>query len=104
MKVPLAAFTGVLVVALTSGNASGEAGRMNLSWNDCGSFGDAIETFSCDTNAGFHTIVGSYIAPTFLDSVTSSEIVLYVQSETSALPDWWQLRAGSCRAGSLSVD
>ena len=44
-----------LACSLTLATAA-RAGGINLSWNDCGTFGQNVETFACNTNVGVHTL------------------------------------------------
>ena len=61
---------------------------INLSWNDCGTFGKAVEIFTCDTNAGHHFLVGSYSSPVPLDSLNANEIIMNFQSAAAPVPPW----------------
>jgi len=89
------------IASLLLGAATASAAGINLSWNDCGAFGAARQTFACDTNAGPHVLVGSFVAPAGIDSMSGHEVVIDVQSACPVLPEWWKMRAGFCRAGAL---
>jgi hypothetical protein len=97
-----ATFVSFVAVALFATSVKSEG--VNLSWDDCGSHGAQVRTFACNTNAGLHTIVGSFVAPLGLDAMTSNEIFIDLTSEAPTLPPWWQLRSGLCRPTSLSAN
>ena len=82
--------------------ASGQHGAINLFWDDCGASGSLRKTFACDTNTGAHVLVGSFIAPGYLVSVSGWTASLELQSACPAYPDWWKMRTGYCRNGSLN--
>ena len=50
---------------LLFGTPAASAAGFNLGWNDCpsGATYSLLETFACDSNVGFHTLVGSFVAP-----------------------------------------
>lgn len=77
---------------------------MNLSWDDCGTFGVSNKTFTCDTNTGSRSIFGSFIPPGNVTKVTGEEMVLDFICNDVSLPSWWQFKfAGSCRQTAFSV-
>jgi hypothetical protein len=77
---------------------------VNLSWNDCGIHGATNEQFACDTNVGFHTLVGSFVAPPGITALSGNEMTLDLQSASAELPDWWRVRnSGTCRPAAMSV-
>ena len=78
---------------------------VNLGWNACGPAGVALKSFACDSNAGSHVAVGSYIAPAGITQLNGMEITLDLCSAAAQLPDWWLfLNAGSCRQTSLGLN
>jgi hypothetical protein len=84
--------------------APAAAAGINLSWNDCGAFGAANEMSACLTNAGAHTLVGSFVAPAGIDSLNGNEIVIDFLAACPTVPDWWQFKnAGTCRQNSVSL-
>jgi hypothetical protein len=62
---------------------------INLSWDDCGSFGVANKAFACDVNDAVFTLVASFIrdAP---DSVLGIGGDLVFDAEPADFPDWWK--------------
>ncbi len=79
---------------------------INLGWNDCPSgAGYALtEAFACNTNVGTHTLVGSFVAPAGVDSMSANEIVIDMMTSGATFADWWSMRApapSGCRAFSL---
>jgi hypothetical protein len=88
-------------LALTAGLALAGAGSLNLGWNDCGGLPASLNrTFACNTNAGLiNTLVGSFVAPSFVNAMSANEMVVDIQSAGVALPAWWGMRAtGTCRS------
>ena len=93
---------GSMLLALSASIAS--AAGLNLSWNDCGTFGAANKTFACNVNTGSDVMWGSYVAPEGTTAITGNEMVLDLQSAAAVLPAWWQFKnPGSCRQTSLSA-
>jgi len=91
--------TGALL-ALTAGLALAGAGGLNLGWGDCQGLPATLNrTFACNTNAGtINSLVGSYLAPSFVTAASANEIVVDIQSGGATLPAWWGMRAsGTCR-------
>ena len=91
----LLAFAPLLLFA-----APASASGINLSWDDCGAFGTGNRDFACDTNAGEDVLVGSFSFP-FAVSMIASEIVIDLYAPCPAFQEWWAMRTGLCRSGSL---
>lgn len=90
------------LLALTAGVASAAAG-INLSWNDCGSFGGVQRNFACGNNSGANTMYASAIAPVPMDAFNGHAGVLDLQTNQAALSNWWLI--GTCRlASTMSAD
>jgi hypothetical protein len=82
------------------------AAGINLSYNDCGTFGLASKSFACNNNTatgtGLNTVVASFVAPSGVDHYVSCESELEIQTDSPTLPDWWKIRGtGQCRTGVL---
>jgi len=80
---------------------------INLSWNDCGTFGQSVETFACDTNVGVHVLVASFQSPVPLPQLVAVQSQIYFQVPGPALPAWWDFTSPTgCRSTFLtqSVD
>jgi hypothetical protein len=80
------------------------AGGINLAWNDCyGGGGATHRTFACNTNVGSNDLYLSFDPPVAVPDANGATEVIDLQSASSPLPAWWQLKnAGSCRTASLS--
>jgi hypothetical protein len=89
-------------LALTAGIAAAGAGGLNLGWNDCGGLPPTLnEVFACSANTGaLHTLVGSFVAPSFVTAMSANEIVFDIQTVGVSLTPWWGMRTGACRAAS----
>ena len=63
------------------------AQRINLGWNDCpsGASYALTERFACDTNAGVHTLVGSFVAPAGITAMSANEVVIDMVTASAAL-------------------
>jgi hypothetical protein len=75
---------------------------LNLSWGDCGANGVLNEDFACNSNAGTHLLVGSFITPPGVTALTGQAAWLDMITAGSAMPAWWTFPpfAGSCRTAS----
>jgi hypothetical protein len=97
-----------IVVLLVAGAGSARAAGVDLGWNDCpgGETYSASRTFACDSDAGAHTLVASFVAPAGILKMSANEITIDVQTSGEAVPDWWKMSSGLCRSVSLtcSVD
>jgi len=93
-------------LALTAGIAAAGAGGLNLGWDDCEGLPPTLDrVILCNTNAGINTLVGSFVAPSFVTAMSANEIVMDIQTVGVSLTPWWGMRTGACRASaSLSGD
>ena len=99
--------TKTLVIAaalLTLGVGTSSAAGLNLSWSDCGSFGQADRTFACDSNSGTHQLVSSFVAPQGMLEVSGAEITIDMVVADVALPPWWDVDVCRPRAIGFSTD
>jgi hypothetical protein len=83
----VAAAAAALSIGIAAPIARAEG--INLSWDDCGSFGVANKAFACDVNDAVFTLVGSFIldAP---DSVLGLSAEVVIDAEPALLPNWWK--------------
>jgi hypothetical protein len=89
----LALLAGLLAVGRAS--ASG----INLSWNDCGTYGVGGKSSPCTVN----NVVGSFVPPPGINALVAMEATLDVQTSSPVLPNWWQLnKTNGCRTSSLT--
>jgi len=74
------------------------ASGLNLSWNDCGTFGAPTQVFGCNVNtgAGF-TLVGSFVPPPGVNELIGMNAEILVMADAPSLPDWWRHGVGECR-------
>jgi hypothetical protein len=91
------------LLALSAGMAYAGAGGLNLGWADCEGLPATLNrTSTCTSNTGLiNTLVGSFVAPSCVTAMSANEVVLDLQSLGATVPLWWQMRTGTCRAGSL---
>ncbi len=85
--------------------ALGRAQAAGLGWYDCGNAGGALqERFTCDTDTGAaHVAILSLPSHQDVDSVASIDVSIEFLSARAALPPWWELGPGGCRAGALRI-
>lgn len=78
----------------------------NLRWNNCLGDGGAINrNFTCDTNSGVETLVGSFVPAWDINSATGIEIVMDLASAGTTMPAWWSFKnAGACRIQSIATN
>lgn len=95
---------GLLLLLVTCVTTS-HAGDINLRWDHCrGDGGTMNANFACDTNAGSHRLVGSFIPNTNLVDIVGLDIVVDLGGAGDAMPAWWQFKnAGACRISSLGI-
>lgn len=102
----------LFLIALAAGPACGVCPALaapnphglNLTWDQChGDGGTSNRMFACNTNAGVHRLVTSFVVDQQIQNVNAMEIYVHIASESPTLPQWWSLRnAGTCRPSSLS--
>lgn len=92
------------MLVLGASMASAQGG-INLSWNDCGTFGTGNITFACNTNAGApFTAVGSFYPPATLPEFLGINAQIDLRSQ-GPTPEWWKHNTGFCRGTTgLSVN
>jgi len=87
------------MLALTVGVASAQSG-INLSWNDCASFGGLQRNFACTSNSGANTMFASVVTGVDMGQLNGQAGVLDLQTNQPALSPWWTIGTGQCRLGS----
>ncbi|MEO5618821.1 MAG: hypothetical protein ABIS67_13725 [Candidatus Eisenbacteria bacterium] len=91
------------MLALTAGFAAAGPGGVNLSWNDCGTFGTLQRNFACNVNTGVNTMVASVITGVDMPQLNGQAGVIDLQTNQAALSPWWLIggtgAAPNCRAG-----
>ena len=101
-----ATFVIVLSALALSGipPAGADPGTINLSWDDCSTFGTSAKTFACNVNTGpAFNLIGSFTPPEAMPLFVGLSAALTVQSSTATLPDWWRFGSSECRGSALSV-
>lgn len=93
--------TPCLAAAMLALGVTGAQAGLNLSWDDCGAAGSAAKVFACDTDAGDHRVVASFVVPHGLPPFLFAEATLALRFDGSAPPSWWSFKAGECRDGFL---
>jgi len=89
-----------IVIASSVAEARSSAeNAINLSWNDCGTHGQALETFACNTNLNPGSrLIGSFLAPDF-DEFIGMRAQIELTPDGGVLPDWWKHGTGGlCRS------
>jgi len=89
----------LLAATLSFGPGSARAAGINLSWDECGTSGSEIQTFTCDTNTGPpFALVGSFVPPAGINNFIG--LSAEIRTAATTLPDWWKLGVGGCRSPS----
>ncbi len=101
MRHALRLFT--ILVLLAPGGA--RAGGLNFAWDQCYPEGGTyFKCFACDTDLGYHSVVGSFAVSDSLPDFIGLGALVDGISTSAELPAWWQVfNAGSCRQAGLSV-
>ena len=90
-RVQTAAFT-LLINVVVCGSAI--AAGINLSWDDCGTYGVENKSFACNTNTGSPAVmIGSFVAPPGINEFLGVSTRLTI-STVGPLPDWWKHGTG----------
>ena len=85
----------LLVVGFATAQAQG---GIDLSWNDCGSFGVGNKSFTCASNTLTGAILfASAVAPVPMNQLVGQESEIILQTNTATLSPWWHLESGGCR-------
>jgi hypothetical protein len=80
---------------------------INLFWNDCsiGATATTNRNFACDTNEGWHVLVGSFDPPDGISMVNGVSAAVDVYSASCPMTSWWQFKnPGFCRRFALSAN
>jgi len=96
--------TALAIVSPAADARAAEA--LHLTWDACAFEAGASPSrlFACDVDQDTLRLhVGFTLAQPVSDAI-GLELVVDVQFESPALPDWWRLEDGGCRAGALRVD
>jgi len=101
---------GWAVILAMSCSSAVRADDARVAWNDCaGGTGMSSVSFACNTNAGQHTIVGSFKLDQPFEStgIWGYDASIYFGSHLfvggSTLPDWWRVGVDDCRAGAITA-
>jgi hypothetical protein len=80
-------------------------GLPRLAWSACrGDGGDVTATFACNTNAGAEYLVGSFIAPADIPSLTGFDAEVWIVGDAGdPIANWWRLESGGCHAPSSGL-
>lgn len=97
---------GILVLALTALPAAASAQTYGFNWDTCApANGAALQTFACDTNDGASFDLVMAMDPfTPMPNATGANSRIWFRTEAAALPSWWQVLPGDCRAGAIAGD
>ena len=80
-------------------------GGLNLFSNGCSADVGASSsaTFACDVNTGSNQLYASVIVPADMPMFTGTTAIIDVTVGAPALPSWWQVQPGGCRANAFSL-
>lgn len=100
---------------LAVSGATAHAVGLNLGWSravegaeedDCPSSPLATidRSSACAFNSRSNVLIGSAVVPDGLNDVVAVKVVLDVQTDSPALPDWWRFDAAGCRVGAATLN
>lgn len=94
-----------LAVATLALATNVHAAGINLSWDECGVYGNQNKAFACNTNTGAAlALYGSFVSPGGTTAITGVEAILDFGSINGPLPSWWAYKnAGACRQSAASA-
>lgn len=88
--------------ALATAGAPAHAASIALAWDDCrGGSGAASRSDACDSNFGVQEWFASFTLDAPITGAVSVIAIFDLLHSQPALPDWWALQPGGCRAGEL---
>src|SRR5262249_3100651 len=104
-----AALTAALLLSAAPALAQYKNPGINLSWDQChAGVSSQDKTFACSDEAGDFVIIGSFGPPLpfgapadSVHSLTGEEATIDLISQSSPMPDWWNLETGGCRDGNI---
>jgi len=92
--------TASCLLALSAASIASAQG-INLSWTDCGVFGNSSQTFDCASNSGApFSLVASFVPPPNMNEFVGLSSQIDFSSTTPTLPDWWRIGGTECRGTS----
>jgi hypothetical protein len=101
MKKAMTLAVALLVLGASTAFAQG---GLNFYWNGCSDGGVTTQTFACNSNSGFlQAAYATVIVPSDVPTFVGTSIVIDITVNDTALPAWWQMANGQCRAGALSI-
>lgn len=97
---------GALLLSIPTADAVRAQG-IAIAWQDCrapGGSGFDTQNFGCTSNIVTIPLFPSFTLATAVDSVWAMELVIDVAVAEAALPAWWRMDPGECRAGGWAAD
>jgi len=79
------------------------AGGINLSWDDCGTFGSMTRNFACNTNTGFNSMIASAVSPIAMNQFDAASGVIDLVTNQPTISPWWTMDSPGCRGGPPSA-
>lgn len=102
-----AKFLCMLSLAAAAAVPDARAGGISLAWQDCRAVGGAgldNQSFGCQSEINDLPLHPAFVLASPIDSVISFELVIDVDVAAAALPAWWRMDPGQCRADGWSAD
>jgi len=78
------------------------AAGTNLSWDDCGAFGQMQHDFACDTNSGVSLLYASVVTGVAMPQLNGVACRFLLQTDQAALSPWWHFETNGCRGPTFS--
>lgn len=94
----------VLAILVACGAPAAHADGINLSWDDCGTFGQPVKTFACNFNFGSNMLVASVVPPAPLPQFNALEAIVDIVAGTASISPWWDFGSTGCRPRQVVFD
>lgn len=97
----------VAAVLLLAMSTPVRSAGISIGWHDCRppvGTGFNGQAYGCTSNLTTLPLFPSFTLATAVDSVWAMELVVDVDVATDALPAWWLMQPGGCRADAWSAD
>ena len=93
-----------LLMSVWAAPALGQGG-VNLAWNDCGTSGQLVKSFACNSNVGVHLLYTSFVSPQPLTQVNGIEVTVDMAFPQPTVPNWWMAQSSSpCRPNAITAN
>lgn len=79
-------------------------GGLDLSWSDCGAYGQGLRNWACTGTTGKNVLIVSFQSPWPMPELIGASAVVDLQTNQATLSPFWQLQSGGCRSEAFSIN